>query len=189
MEIIKAHSRSSDLRIQDIVPQPCTPNVIELPIELGKSRLDTVRTPRGVAILGTEYKLSADGSLLTKLTAKTSAEYMTCGVPLHMGRRRGKKFLRLKFNSSEYNYIAGGTATGYVHRLAANVWHDIYFDYTDPDRTILRQGPNVLYNGPLKNTINIYVHSSVSQIWLETGREDDTVGTYGTTVPAGYTWY
>lgn len=189
MEIIKAHSRSSDLRIQDIVSPPCTPNVIALPIVLGKSRLGNVRTPRGGAILGTEYTLSADGSLLTKLTAKTSTEWLMCSVPLHIDRRRGKKFLRLKFNTTEYNFIAGGTVTEYVHRLAANVWHDVYFDYTDPERTILMQGSKVLYDGPLKNTINIYVHSSVSQIWLETGRESDTVGTYGTTVPAGYTWY
>lgn len=189
MEIFKAHSRASDLAFREIQTPECSPHILDLPIVLEKSRLGNVRTSRGPAILGTEYTLSADGSLLTKRTAQVSTEWMTCGIPLHMDRRRGKKFLRLKFNSDNYNYIAGGTATDYAHRLGSNVWHDVYFDYTDPERTILKQGSKVLYDGPLKNSINIYVHTSVSQIWLETGRESDTVGTYGTSVPTGYTWY
>lgn len=147
----------------------------------------TVQADFKAANIGSQYTLSADETVMTKVGAADSSSrcFEVTGRP-----RPGKQFMRVMFNGTVAGYSCIAISTGLITAdnqvawtvaiPAPNVWHEIKIEEVSAGTYKYSIDGNVLYQGTATR-LTFYGHTTVTQISVDTGQ-------LGTALPAGFVW-
>lgn len=182
MEIIKAHSRPSNVRIPEIVAPSCDYGITPL----GEGIINLAWVVKGTgsnrpyAIRGTDFEV---GDGLTKFTALKSqyiAFNLTSRFPALGGAR--KLYFRVYLPTTIQIAVWGVGGNAFSTNFGAG-WHTVQCDYAADGTNKYYIDGALRYSGTIRGIPDFYWNGvSGHTVLFDTGSR-------GGTLPAGYTWY